>query len=237
MATRTRDALDRFRLRRHRLERRRLTEAGHHVEVQIAARRVVANGRIVAEEVSRLDLVDVRVVVVRCPKGPLQTLDVLGRGPNEDVEVLGRPHETVKAHGRGPDENVLEPLLVEGAKHSKHLVPVHVDSVARPLEGHHTGQLASTRWLSTFRRAVANPRMPCHWAAATSVSSSCPAVRLRPLRLCELRGDAPPGNPAGIRIRSPFCGAGPRGLPLTRCRPGVPSNRFGERDRVCVLAG
>ena len=50
---------------------------------------------------------------------------------HEDVQVLGGPNQSVKTHGRGADQHVLEPFPFEGSQYPKHLIAVHDASVPR----------------------------------------------------------------------------------------------------------
>jgi hypothetical protein len=67
---------------------------------------------------------------------PFQTLDVLWRGPDDEIEVLGRPCETMEAHGRCPDEHVLESSWAR-AQDAEHLIAIHAASVQRRPLSHH----------------------------------------------------------------------------------------------------
>jgi hypothetical protein len=83
-------------------------EAREDFEVQVAARRAVPNGGVLAQQVSPGNLGDMRVVRVRPSQRRTQPLDVLGRGPDEQVEALGRAHHAVETHGGRADEDVLQ---------------------------------------------------------------------------------------------------------------------------------
>ena len=49
-----------------------------------------------------------RIVRVRRSERRPQPFDVLGGAPNEKVQVLGRAHQPVEAHGGRADKDVLE---------------------------------------------------------------------------------------------------------------------------------
>jgi hypothetical protein len=63
------DVFDFLRLCRHRFEAGHIFEVRHHVEVEVVVRRIVAHGRVVAEQVGCAYVVDVRVVFVCGPEG------------------------------------------------------------------------------------------------------------------------------------------------------------------------
>jgi hypothetical protein len=72
-----------------RLEGRRFTKAGHHVEEEIGVWRIVPNGRVFSQQVSRTDVVDVGVASVSRAQRLAKAFDVLSRCANEQIDVLG----------------------------------------------------------------------------------------------------------------------------------------------------
>ena len=99
---------------------------------EIPCRGVIANGRVIAEQVLGGYLVDVRVASIGGTEGALQTLDVFPCCTNEDVHIFGGTDEPVDAHRGCANQYVLETLGGESSQGTQHLVAIHRFSVTRP---------------------------------------------------------------------------------------------------------
>src|SRR6266487_5010809 len=90
-----------------------LADTSHHIEKEITARRVIADHRIITQQVCRLDLVDMRVTGVGFPKRLTEALDVLFRRSDQQIDILGGAYQSMESHSRGAYQDILQSLRLE----------------------------------------------------------------------------------------------------------------------------
>ena len=150
-----------------RLEVRGIAEAGHHVEEQVGVRRMVPNGRILAEQVVGTNLLDLGVVGIRRPEGFAQAFDVGRRCADEESTSSVARTRPWKPIAVAPISDVLEASRLERAEDANEFISIHGPRVSRdapcgPLSVvEHAGSVCLPAWRAATPPGLCRQPITC----------------------------------------------------------------------------
>ena len=88
----------------------------HDVDRESTVRRTLSNHRVFTSEVARRNLIDLGIIPYAAQCAP-QTFDVLRIAIDEQIDVLSCADQSVQTKRNTTDENIVDALKVERAKH------------------------------------------------------------------------------------------------------------------------